>query len=81
MAKQSKPKKLTAEAVKKAIEKHTGSTRFGAYIIARLSTTGKIEARFLKTNNTWSDWTTTTEGHIEKQCQEHGIDDSMIVQQ
>lgn len=81
MAKKSKPKKLTAEAVKKAIDSHAGSTRFGAYIIARLSTAGKVEARFLQTNNVWSEWTTTDEDHIASQCDQHGIDDSMIVHQ
>lgn len=77
----SKPKKLTAKAVRSAIESHTGNTRFGVYIIARLSTTGNIEARFLQTNNVWSPWKPTDEEHIATECEQHGINDSMIVHQ
>lgn len=73
--------KLTTKRVETAIKEHHGNVRFGAYIIARKTEGGKIEARFFNTNNIWTGWVLTDAEEIAAQCKSHGIDSSMIVQQ
>ena len=73
--------KLTTKRVETALKEHHGNVRFGAYIIARKKEGGKIEARFLNTNNIWSGWVLTDAAEIAHQCKSRGIDSSMIVRQ
>ena len=77
----TKPSKLSAETVQAVINEHDGNVRFGAYIVARGAKGGRIEAKFLSTNNTWSNWIVTSASYIATQCYNHGIDSSMIVRQ